>query len=172
MTRLNSLLVFRFVLLVLLQVLVMNNIHFLGYLNPNLYLLFVFLYPLKEKNTTFLWVCFLLGLSIDFFSNSGGINAAATVCIAYVRLKVLKVILNRKDLDLKLFQLRSESLMSILLFVGTLTFLHHFIVFSLEYYSWKNADTILHKTWTTSIFTLFLCVLSIYLFGKKKTFNF
>jgi hypothetical protein len=42
----------------------------------------------------------------------------------------------------------------------------------LEYYSWKNADTILHKTWTTSVFTLFLSVLSIYLFGKKKTFNF
>lgn len=172
MNRTTLLLSFRFGILVLLQVLVLNNLNFLGHLNPNLYLLFVFLYPLKDRDTYFLWTAFFLGICIDFFSNSGGINAAACVSIAFVRLRLLKLILNRKDLDLKLFQLRSESLASILLYVSILTFMHHFILFALEYYNWKYLDVILQKTLFTGLFTIVLSVLSIYLFGRKKTFNY
>ena len=44
-------------------------------------------------------ISFLLGLSIDFFSDSGGINAAATLFIAYIRLPILSAILRKNEFD-------------------------------------------------------------------------
>lgn len=170
MTRETLLLFIRFVFLVLLQTLVLNNIHFLGYLNPNLYLLFVFLYPLKKERSNFILLSFLLGLCIDIFSNSGGINAASTVCIAYLRLPLLKLILNKYDLDFQLFHLMSESLLKVILFISVLTFIHHSLFYFLDYFSFKNFNDILYKVFTASIFTIILSILVLVLFDRKKIY--
>ena len=77
---------FRFVVLVLLQVLVLNKVNLFGYLNPMVYIVWVFLFPVRKNKTTFLILSFLLGLTIDSFSDSGGIHAAATLFIAFYRL--------------------------------------------------------------------------------------
>ncbi|WP_139958318.1 rod shape-determining protein MreD [Flavicella sediminum] len=169
MTRDTLSIAIRFIFLLLLQVLVLNNINFFGYINPNLYILFVFLYPLEQKRTNFLIVAFLLGLCVDFFSNSGGINAAATLFIAYIRLYVLKLVLNKFDIDYKLFKLTSEQSIKIFIYIATLTFAHHFILFYLDYFSFKNLSLVLYKSFTTSIFTIILSILSLVLITKKKT---
>ncbi|MFC2110518.1 rod shape-determining protein MreD [Bacteroidota bacterium] len=172
MTRETLSIAIRFIFLLLLQVLVLNNIDFFGYINPNLYILFVFLYPLEQKRTNFLLLAFLLGLCVDFFSNSGGIHAAATVFIAYIRLYVLKLVLNKSDIDYKLFKLGSQQLAKIIVFISVLTFAHHFIMFYLDYFSFKNINTIAYKSLTTSIFTIILSILSIVLTTKKEQSNF
>ena len=79
---------FLFVILVFLQVTVFNNIGYLGYINPMVYLLFVVLYPYRENRIPFLFAAFLIGLSVDIFSNTGGIHAASTVFVAYIRVVV------------------------------------------------------------------------------------
>tara|TARA_B100000809_G_scaffold142735_1_gene140241 strand:- start:14376 stop:14894 length:519 start_codon:yes stop_codon:yes gene_type:complete len=170
MTRETLIIAFRFFFLILVQTLILNNIYLFGYINPNLYLLFIFLYPLKKERGNFLFVAFLFGLCIDIFSNSGGINTAATVAIAYLRLPLLKLILNTQDLDYKLFKINQETLPRILVFIGVLTFIHHFILFGMEYFSFNEFSTILYKTFTTSIFTILLCTLSVY-FTKKSTIS-
>ena len=83
-----------FFILMLMQVLIFNNINLFGYTNPLIYIAFVFYYPLHKERSLFLFLSFLLGLSIDFFSNTGGINAAATLFIAYIRLPLLSFILS------------------------------------------------------------------------------
>lgn len=83
--------IIRFIVLVLLQVLLLNNINFLGYINPYLYVLFLVLYPFNTPQTLFLLVAFLLGITIDTFEDSGGINAAACVVIAYIRPVFFKI---------------------------------------------------------------------------------
>ena len=80
----------RFVGLVLLQVIVCNNINFLGYINPNIYVLFILLYPVANNRLLFIFLSFLLGLSVDMFLDSGGTHAAASVTIAYIRPLFLK----------------------------------------------------------------------------------
>jgi rod shape-determining protein MreD len=168
MTRETLILAFRFVFLVLLQTLLLNNIYFFGYINPNLYILFVFLYPIKTKRSLFLVVSFLLGLSIDLFSNTGGLNAAATLLSAYVRFPILKLILNSKDTDFKFFNLNQEPFLKVISYVAILTFIHHLSLFSLEYFNIKEIRTIFHKTTTNSIFTILLIIISIYLTKKKS----
>lgn len=172
MTRETIIIAFRFIILVLVQTLILNNIYFFDYINPNLYILFIFLYPQEIKRTNFLIISFLLGLSIDIFSNSGGVNTAATVAIAYLSLPVLKLVINSQDIDLKLFKLHKEPFLRVLTYVSILSFIHHFVLIGLEYSTINEIGTILHKTITTSIFTIFLCTLTIYLFSKNKTSNF
>ena len=171
MTRDTLILAFRFVLLVLIQTLVLNRIYFFGFINPNLYLLFVFLYPVEIKRSNFLIVSFLFGFCIDIFSNTGGVNAAATVATAYLSLPILNLLINSQDTDFKLFKLNNEPVIRIVTYVTILTFIHHFILFSLEYFNLKEIGTILFKTFTNGLFTIVLIVLSILLTRKNKHMN-
>jgi hypothetical protein len=87
-------------------------------------------------------------------------------------LPLLKLILNSQDIDYKLFKINEETLPRIIVFIGVLTFIHHFILFGMEYFSLKELPTILYKTFTTSIFTLLLCTICVYFTKKSKADNF
>ena len=82
--------IIRFVVLILAQALLFNNINFMGYVNPYPYILFILLFPINNNRTLFVFLSFMLGLFVDIFSNSGGVHAAACVTIAYIRPAVLK----------------------------------------------------------------------------------
>jgi len=157
-----------FVFLVFLQVFVLNNILFLGAINPYLYIIFIFLYPLKKNRFTFLLLSFALGLSIDFFSDSGGIHAFSTLTIAYFRLFFVKVFLRKFELDYPFFQLSLEPFGKKFNYVVTLTVLHHFLLFSLANFSFQNSSQVFLNTMYSSVFTLILYFLSIYIFSKKR----
>lgn len=157
-----------FVLFILSQVLIFNNINLFDYINPFIYIAFVFYYPLKKEKATFLFLSFLLGLCIDFFSDTGGINAAATLFIAYVRLPILSAILRKSDFDYLLFNIRSISFVKAFLYISSLTFIHHIILFSLDYFSLNEFGSVISKATMTTIFTVFLIFIGIILFTKKK----
>ncbi|HNQ38403.1 MAG TPA: rod shape-determining protein MreD, partial [Prolixibacteraceae bacterium] len=63
-----------FVVLVLLQVLLFNQIHLGGFLNPFMYVLFILLLPLSMPRYAVLLLSFFLGMTIDWFSNSPGLH--------------------------------------------------------------------------------------------------
>ena len=159
---------FRFISLVLLQVLVLNHVNLFGFINPLVYIVWVFLFPIRKDLTSFLIFSFLLGLSIDVFSDSGGINAAATLFIAFIRLPVLNAVLGKSDFDYLLFNLRSISFLKSLIFISILTGIHHFIVFSLEYFSLNEFVSIISNCILTCIFTIVLIILGIIIFTKEK----
>lgn len=156
----------RFILLALLQVMVFNHINLFGTLNPLLYILFILWYPNNEKRIPFLFISFLLGLVIDLFSDSGGINAAAAVSLAYIRPYLLKLSFGNsvEKQSLKLGQTPyAQRFTYLAIFILT----HHFIVFSLEIFSFAHIGLILTKTLYNGIFTFILSVLSISLFRRK-----
>jgi len=159
---------FRFIGLVLLQVLVLNHINLFGFLNPMVYIVWIFLFPIRKSISTLLILSFLLGLSVDFFSDSGGINAAASLFIAFIRLPILKAILKKSDFDYLLFNLRAISFGKAFLLITILTLIHHFIVFSLEYFSLNSINSIIYNTILTSGITIIISILGIMLFSKKK----
>ncbi len=157
-----------FIGLFLLQVILLNNIDLFGYIDPFLYILFVITYPLKKDRGPFLFLCFLLGLLIDIFLNSGGVNAAATLFIGYVRLPILKGVLRKSELDFVVFNITKQPFLKMLSYVSILAFLHSFIVFALEYFKFADLGIILSRTIYTSIFTIILTVFSLILLNRKK----
>jgi len=157
-----------FIFLLFLQVFVLNNILFLDSINPYLYIAFVFLYPLKTNRISFLFYSFLLGLLVDFFSDSGGIHAFSILCIAYIRLFFVRIYFRKITADYAFFKLKSESFGKIFNYTVTLTVIHHLIYFSFVNFSFQNLSNVFLNTLFSSIFTLILYFLGTYIFTKSE----
>ena len=160
--------IFLFFLLVFAQVIVFNNILFWGYLNPLPYILFIIVYPLKKDRGFFLIISFLLGLCIDFFMDSGGINAAVTLFIAYIRLPLLKSLLRKTDIDFTLFNVGKLPFTKLMSYIAILTFSHHFLIYYLEYFKLSSLGTVFLRAFSTGIFTIILLIFSLILMNKSK----
>src|SRR5665647_2692560 len=81
-----------FILLMLLQVLIFNNIQFSGYINPYIYILFILLLPVEIPSWLLLILSFITGLLMDFFVGSPGMHTFSTVLAGFVRPFVLRAI--------------------------------------------------------------------------------
>lgn len=156
----------RFFGLIFLQVLILNNINFLGYINPYLYILFILLYPFNGNRSLFLFLAFLLGLSIDIFEDSGGINAAASLVAAFVRPNLLRFSFGI-SYDHQNLRLSATPLGAKLSYIFLMVILHHFVLFLLEMFSLNHLMIIVKKTFFSGLFTGILAVLSLSLFSKK-----
>ncbi|WP_296386089.1 rod shape-determining protein MreD [Winogradskyella sp.] len=157
----------RFIVLLLVQVVVCNHINFLGYINPYIYIIFIFLFPIRENRLALLLISFLLGMLVDMFSDSGGVHAAAALCLAYARPILLKTSFGMlyEHHSIKFSNTEVGRLITYITF-GTI--LHHFILFSLEIFNISNILLILKKTLFSSISTIILSVLIIILFSRNK----
>jgi rod shape-determining protein MreD len=139
-----------------------------GYAQPMIYILFIVIYPITNKRFTFLILSFLLGLSIDFFSNSGGINAAASLFIAYLRLPILKMVSGRAEFDPVLFNIKSMVFSRQVSYLFTLIIIHHYIIFQLTYFKFSALLSVFAFTLFSSIFTFILLLFLSSLFINKK----
>ncbi len=158
--------IIRFILLLFIQVLILNNINFLGYINPYLYVLFILLYPFNSNQSLFLVLSFLLGVSVDIFEDSGGINAAASLVAAFIRPRVLRFSFGI-SYDHQTLRLASTPFGARLSYIFIIIICHHLVLFSLEIFSVDHILLILKKTLFSSIFTIILVLLSLMLFSKK-----
>ncbi|MFT5103256.1 MAG: rod shape-determining protein MreD [Candidatus Latescibacterota bacterium] len=157
----------RFLALVLLQVILLNHINFLGYINPYLYILFILVYPFTGNKTLLIFLSFLLGLSVDIFVDSGGIHAAACIFIAYTRPAVLKFSFGL-SYEHNTIKINKAPLNQRVLYIAVMVLLHHLILFSLEIFSISNTLLILKSTIFSSIFSTVLIVCALILFSRKS----
>jgi len=157
----------RFIILVLVQVLVLNNINFLGYINPYIYILFIILYPIKNNRLLFIFLGFLLGLAVDLFLDSGGVHAAACVTIAYVRPVILKFAFGM-TYEHQTVKFSVTEFGQRITYFSIITLIHHLILFSLEIFNISKIILILKKSFFSSIFTILLCLLITILFSRKN----
>ncbi len=159
--------IIRFVILILFQGLVLNHINFLGYINPYPYILFIALFPINNNRTLFIFLSFLLGLGVDFFTDTGGIHAAACVTIAYIRPPILKFSFGT-IYDNQTIKFNQIELGSRIVYFSIIAAIHHLILFSLEVFNTSDIILILKKTLFSSIFTIILCTLLSILFSPKR----
>lgn len=157
-----------FIGLLFFQILIFNNINLFGYLNPYPYVAFVFLFPYRKERSALLISSFLLGLTLDFFSDSGGVHAASLLFTAYIRLNFVRLILRKFESEYSNFQLNTISNDKLVIFFFVLILIHHFIMFSLEYFDFYAFWLILKRTILSSIFTLLVVTFGYYLFVNKK----
>lgn len=128
-----------FVILLALQVLVFNNLNFLGYVNPYPYILLLLTMPFGVSTAFLMVVGFVLGFSVDMFCNTPGMHAGACVLLSYVRPYILKFISLHDDYKIGTLPTlytydASWYLKYVLMGVGV----HHVVLFAFE-----QIDTIL-----------------------------
>jgi rod shape-determining protein MreD len=153
----NSILRFAviFIILILLQVLLFNNIQFSGYVNPYVYLMFILLLPVEIPSWLLLLLSFGTGIIIDFFSGSPGMHSSATLLAGFVRPYVLSIVSPRDG-----YEGRSEPSMLNYGFRWFLTYtilivlVHHTALFYLEVFRFTDFFRTLLRVLLSSFFTI------------------
>lgn len=157
----------RFLLLVVLQILLFNHINFLGYINPYPYILFILIFPFTGNKTWLIVLGFLLGLSVDVFSDSGGVHAAACVLIAYLRVFVLKFSFG-VSYEFNAIKLNKADIGARLTYISIMVIIHHLVLFSMEIFNTSHIILILKSTLFSSIFTIVVLFCITLLFSRKN----
>lgn len=153
-------------ILLLVQVLVLNQVHLLGFANPMLFLLFFIVFPKQKSKINLLLLGFFSGLFLDFFSDTGGIYAISTLCICYFRASIIKFVLGdiaqEKQLHLMEFSL-GKRLFYILLFV----LVHQILFYWFEFFSFVHWQKMLYRISVSTLLTTIVCVLMLSSFQKR-----
>ena len=89
-----------FVVFVLIQVLVLNNIHFLRIATPFLYLYFIIKMPVGSSRTQVVFFSFIAGVVIDTFSNTPGMHAAACTLAGFCREPLIRPLVSEAFSDM------------------------------------------------------------------------
>ena len=152
---------------VLLQVLILNQINLGGFLNPYIYVLFVLLLPFSMPRYQILLLSFLIGITIDWFSNTPGLHAASAVLIGFLRSPVMSLISVREIEQADYPGLKQTGIKWFLTYVAVLVFIHHFFLFYLEVFSFEGFFRTLLRSILSSIFTVVVIVLIQYLIFRK-----
>jgi len=158
--------IFRFIFLVLFQVLVLNNIQFLGYINPYVYILFVLALPVQTPRWFTLFLAFCLGLTIDTFSNTMGMHAFAAVMVAFLRNGTIKLFTAIEEGNNPTPSFHTFGVSAYVKYVVLLIFVHHTTLFLLEAFSFYHFWLLLAKIVLSSLVTTVL-VLGIQSLNKK-----
>ena len=159
----------RFVILVLIQVLILNNIHITNFgFTPYLYIVFLLLLPYETQGWLVLLFSFILGISIDMFDNTGGIHALATVFAGFSRPLILRGFAPRDGYNTGSSpSVESMGFQWFLKYSMIIVFIHHFIFFVVEAFSFTHFPLTLLKIGVTTIFSTCIIILSQFLVFKK-----
>lgn len=156
-----------FILLVLFQGLILNNIELGGYVNPFLYVLFILALPFDTPDWLVLSLGFLIGIFIDSFMSTLGMHASATVFMAFMRVFVLRLFKPRDGFEFNATpNLQHMGLTWYLNYAAILIVLHHLFLFFVESFKFSQFFATFGRSILSSIFTLVL-VFIVQLFNYK-----
>jgi rod shape-determining protein MreD len=157
-----------FILLILLQVLLFNNIQFSGYVNPYVYIMFILLLPIEIPSWLLLLLAFGTGLIMDFFSGSPGMHTSATVLAGFVRPNVLRIVSPKdgyesgSDPSMFIYGFRWFFLYTLLMVL-----IHHTALFYLEVFRFADFFRTMLRVILSTIFTVtFILLIEFYRRGK------
>ena len=158
----------RFFFLILVQVWVLNHVQWNGYINPYVYILFILLLPLETPAWLVMVLAFVLGATLDMFSDTGGIHAAASVFTAFARPGVLRLLAPRDGYE-------SETRISawslgfkwFVTYTSILVLLHHLAYFFLEVFRFDEFFKTFAKAILNSLVTVALVLAVHYLFSRQ-----
>ncbi len=121
-----------FTVFALIQILILNNIHFLRVATPFLYLYFIVKMPVDMSKVQVLMFSFLMGLVIDAFANTPGMHAAACTLAGFCRLPLINLYVG-KDLPEGISpSFRVFGYGSFLRYTLSLVVIHHVTLFVIE----------------------------------------
>jgi rod shape-determining protein MreD len=156
------------ILLILLQILVLNNIQFSGFVNPYVYIMIILLLPSVTPAWLVLIISFLTGLTIDLFTGSPGMHASATLLAGFSRQYVLRFIAPRdgyesgSDLSMSAYGFRW-----FFIYTATIVLIHHTTLFFLEVFRFADFFRTIFRILLSSLFTIgFILLIEYYRKGK------
>ena len=122
-----------FLVLVLLQVFLLNNIMLSVYCYPLIYVAFVIVLPLDMRPVWVVLLSALMGLVIDMATGQAGLNVIATTAVSFFRPMIVSFICGRTlGIDDSLPTLRRFTTKNLVGYIVAMIMLHGVIYFMME----------------------------------------
>lgn len=157
----------RFILLVLLQVLIVQNIHLGPYIILFPYILFILLLPFETPKLVVMLLAFFTGLIIDMFYDTAGIHAAVCTLVGFSRYYVLKLLSPREGYDPGLSPtIQSMGPVWFITYSAVIIFIHHLFFFYLEIFRFSEFFSTLLRVFLSTIGTFTFVYVIQFLFYR------
>lgn len=166
--------IIRFILFIVVQVFVLNNIPPLHqFIVPYLYFLYILWLPFNINRFLLLLVSFLFGITLDYFSGTPGLHAAPCILIAYLRPYLLNLLIPQETAEQSYVEpsIKSMGWAPYSLYAVLLTFIHHFYLVLIEWLQFGNFNYFIGKVTATTVVSLLLIFISEMLFFRKARFR-
>lgn len=156
-----------FVVLLLLQVLVFNHVHIMGYATPLPYLYFLLILPSSTPRWLYVLLGFVMGLTVDLFTNTPGVAAASMSLLGLLAPLFLRLYLSA-DQDEDSFEpsRRTMEWGPFIRYVLTAVVLYCAVFFTIEAFTFFDVRSLLLNVAGSSLLTS-LIVLTMELIRTK-----
>ncbi len=162
---------FLFIIMILLQVIVFNHICLFNVAIPIVFIYFIARLPISLSTKWVLTFSFLLGLIIDIFSDTQGMNSLACTIVAMLRRNILKLYFPREDdLTNPIPSIKSLGFGVYIKYLLTITIVYCILIFLIEAFSIFNPLQLILRIITSSAlsFVLILGIDSITIQRREK----
>jgi len=157
-----------FFIVILIQVLIMDNIQFSGYVNPFFYIIFILLLPFETPKWLLLISAFILGFSVDLFYGFSGMHASACVFMAFLRPFVLKRVSPHDGYVTEtLPRIHYYGIIWFTKYTVFLVLAHSTFLFFVESFGFSNFFHIIVRIVLSSLMTSGLIIISQYFIFRK-----
>lgn len=165
--------IFRFIIFILVQVYILDKIHLHRFVIPVVYYLFILWLPFGLTRISLLVIGFVAGLTLDYFTNTPGLHAAACVLIAYARPFIINLLIPKDTAE---FNYREPSPRAMgwapyTVYAFVLTLLHHTYLYLLEWLDIGNIVGFVIKVAATTGISMLLIFTVELLFPRKLKFR-
>jgi rod shape-determining protein MreD len=159
---------FYFIVLVLAQLLIFNNIEFSGYINPYVYILLIILLPFTIPKVVLLVSAFILGLVIDLFMGTPGVHSSATLLMAFSRPFVMTLFSPREGYQTGTYpRLTQFGLEWFVKYTVLLVMIHHFALFYLEVFTLNHFFSTFFRAFLSTILTSLIIIFSQFFIFRR-----
>lgn len=143
----------RYILVMMLQVLLFDQLQLLGVCHPYIYILCLMMMPITLPHSVDMIIGAVVGLVMDIFCNSLGVHTASCILLMFIRPYLLGAIVNDKDRLNEQISLRTLGMEALLKYVIILVLVHHLMVFLLAAWSWSHLGFVLAETLVSGFIT-------------------
>ena len=140
---------------------------------PYIYFLYILWLPFYMKRIWVLLLGFLLGLTVDYFSMTPGLHAAACTLIAYLRPFIINMFaskdtseFNYKEPSPKALGFRAYALYALIL-----TLLHNGYLLFLEWLSFGSFIHFLMKLIITTAISMLMIFIAEFIFPRQQKYR-
>ena len=148
----------RYLLVMLLQVLLFDQLQLWGACHPYIYVLCLLMMPITLPHSVDMLIGAFAGFIMDIFCNSLGVHMAACILLMYIRPYLIGVIVNDKDRLNEQISLHAIGMEALLKYTVIMVLIHHLTVFSLAAWSWSHMGFVLLETIASSTITILLVI--------------
>jgi len=161
----------RFILLLLIQIIILNEIPPIHqFITPYLYFIFILWLPFGRSRIATTLLGFAIGYTLDMFTNTPGLHAAAASLIGYLRPTILNILL-AQEVSEELSKEPSIGTMGwgpFMIYIFSITFIHHFYLVLLEWLQFGDFGYFIGKVFFTCGMSMLLILVAELLLNRRK----